>query len=517
MIKERSIGPNREKASRRPYREIVRDKLNVSGIGEYFHYDEKGHLWAGNLRIVDAVAMYGTPLEIVDTTVVETRCREWRELTGKIAEEIGYKGGFEYFYATKANPSFEIVQTVIKVGWQVETSSAQDLDNLYWMIRNKTVDKERLKIICNGFKLPPQLFGNPVEPAETRSRVVFETAPRRLDATEEVSYADYISLLRELGVKTVPIIDAGELDYFAQAEEIPAMEVGLRMKFGHVTSDDELAKLVSRHGMSWEKIQENAQRIDLVPHLKLTTLHTMVGAAEIIPVDDFVDCLAFAAAKYFELKKSHPSLGCLDIGGGIPPMSENYDYERFLRNFLKEVKRLASQAGLPEPTIIFELGSFVASEAGMTVFKVSQMKRNDELNEWAIVDGGLMASVPDMLMTEKKFEVLAANNANRPAKLVRIGDITCDSDGIFPPKKGEEQRVWVPEVDINTDWPLILVFNDTGAYQNMLSGDGGAHHCLLKQEARLVLQRGNDGRTHAYCVARQTSDELKRLLGYAKR
>lgn len=499
------------------YRDLVRDKLSVPGIGEYFHYDERGHLWIGDLRIVDAVAMYGTPLEIIDTTVVETRCQQWEKLCDETAREVGYNGGFVFCYATKANPSFEVVQTVVKAGWNIETSSAQDLDNLYWMIRNGLLKKGEIKIICNGFKLPPQFFGSPTKPEVVKSRVVFETKPQKLIHTEEDSYGDYISLLRQLGVNVIPILDSGDLNYFAQREEIPTMEVGLRMKFGRVTTDEELASLISRHGMSWERILKNADRIESIPHLTLTTLHAMVGAAETIPVEKFVGSLIFAAEKYFKLKKNHPGLQFLDIGGGIPPMSQNYDYIRLLREFLGGVKELASSVNLPEPTIIFELGSFIAAEAGMTVFKVIQEKRNEDGTHWVIIDGGLMATVPDALMTEKKFDILAANNANHLTEESIIGDITCDTDGRYPTEKMGGQKVFLPKTDLNTDWPMTIVFNETGAYQNMLSGEGGAHHCLLREAAKLVLERGNDGQIHVYCVPRQTSREVRELLGYTTR
>ena len=511
MTKE-TLSANNSETGQKSYRELIKDKLLVPGIENYFHYDEKGHLWVGDLRIVDAVALYGTPLKIFDMTVVETRCQQWQELTEKAAKKVGYQGGFEYFYATKANPMVELLETVIQSGWGIETSSAQDLDNLHWLVRNGRVDVKKIKVICNGFKLPPQYLGNPSVPETVRSKVIFDTDPRTIDYTEQHSYAEYICLLRLLGVNIEPMLDSGEINFFGQRNEIPEMEVGLRMKFGQVKNDSELEKLVSRHGMSWEKIQQNAQRIDKIPHLHLTTLHAMVGAAEIIPVETFIDCLTFAAEKYFILKRNHPELTGLDIGGGIPPMSSNYDYEKLLTLFLSKVKKLAEKEGSTEPKIIFELGSFVASEAAMNVVKVIQFKINGA-DKWAIINSGLMADIPDILMIKKKFDVIAANNANNPAEEVIIGDITCDHDGRYPTIE-MGGKVLIPHTDLGNNWPLIIVFNDTGAYQDALSGEGGAHHCLLPEEGSLFIRRKN-GKVHTNFIARQTSSELRQLLGYS--
>ena len=231
---------------------------------------------------------------------------------------------------------------------------------------------------------------------------------------------------------------------------------------------------------------------------------------------DFANALTFAAEKYFQLRALHQSLTTLDIGGGIPPQSSHYDYERLMVRFLGKVKELAKKYQQPEPRIAFELGSFVAADAGMTVFKVSQEKVLENGTVWNIIDGGLMATIPDALMVNKVFTVLAGNNANYPAQEVGIAGITCDSDDTFPIKVSFNQgkRVLMPKRDEESTYPQLVVFNDTGAYQETLSGEGGAHHCLLLQEAKVIIRTGKDKKIHVKCLPRQTAEEIRKLMGY---
>ena len=95
-------------------------------------------------------------------------------------------------------------------------------------------------------------------------------------------------------------------------------------------------------------------------------LHTMVSAAEDIPVEKFVASLLLSAEKYFLLKQKHPQMKYLNIGGGVPPLSENYDHRGFLEKMLTAIKARAEALQLDPPTIVFENGSLVAATPVIT-------------------------------------------------------------------------------------------------------------------------------------------------------
>ncbi len=512
------------------YLDRVRADWGGLGVWDYLRYDEAGDLWINDLRVIDAVRLYGTPLEIADTTLIERRAREWQALAESAARAVGYPGRLRYLYAAKANMASEVTHAAYRSGWHAETSGPQDLVNLKWL-KDHGLLPEDLRVVCNGFKLPPACLGWPVEgPVELASGVDLppldhagaQTAPRNRP------YAEMIVDMARAGWAITPVLDAGEVDTFVDADlgaGARVMDVGLRLKFGRVRSLDDLDALVSRFGMDRRLLAEAAARVAATPHLRFSMLHAMVGAAETIPVDDFVASLRVAGQIWAELRREHPTLAELNIGGGMPPLGEDYPFRRFLAELFAGLAEISRAAGVPPPDLTFELGSLVAAEAGFHVFKVLQPKRNhvpdparvaeSAIDTWAIVDGGLMAAIPDMLLIGKPFRCLAVSGARRPARRVRLGDLSCDSDGRYPPRAfGPDAAVWLPEPAAGD--PSYVLIQGVGAYQEILAGVRGAHHCGLLEAVELIVERGADGRTRGRLMPRQTPLDAGRVLGYTE-
>lgn len=503
------------------YREYVVEEFKDSRMWDYLKYDEEGNLWINGLRVIDAISHVaghdseGTPLKIFDTTIIERRCKDWVDITQSVAVETGYTGGFEYFYATKANRSAEAVHAAIRSGWNTETTSKQDIDDLEKMYEAGLLDPAQTKVICNGFKLPPDGRWD-VMRSNTESEkghVIFEDIQGQRVDDDEV-YAEKIVDVRKKGFRISPILDIGEVDYFI--DQGVDMEVGIRMKFGKVSGDDELSQLTSRFGMIRDQIEETAQKIDASQNLTLTMMHAMVGAAETIPEGAFAAHLSLAADNYFELAKKYPSLKYFNIGGGIPPLTENYDHEKFLRIFLSDLKKKAEDSGVPEPVVVFELGSYTVAEAGFYAFDVVQEKTNgsDErgnTTSWYLLDGSLMEATPDMLVAQKSFNFFPVNNIDNPAKEVILGDLTCDSDGRYPQRFQDDKRIVVPNVGTKN----FIVATGVGAYQEQLVGVRGGHHCGLLEAAEVTLERRNDGNVYARVTPRQSMRDSQSIFGYS--
>jgi arginine decarboxylase-like protein len=239
----------------------------------------------------------------------------------------------------------------------------------------------------------------------------------------------------------------------------------------------------------------------------------MVTAAESIPVDDFVRSLALAGEIFATLRARHPTLHELNVGGGVPPLGEPYDHAGLLGGLFRAMEASALDHGTAPPDVTFELGSLVAAEAAVHVFKVIQTKDSDSRPSgprWAIVDGGLMAAIPDMLLIGKRFRMLAATGANASAARFRLGDITCDSDGRYPPQAdGDDAFVPLPD----GPEPLHVVIAGVGAYQEILAGVRGAHHCGLLEAPELILEEVR-GEVRARLMARQTYGDAAAVLGY---
>ena len=60
---------------------------------------------------------------------------------------------------------------------------------------------------------------------------------------------------------------------------------------------------------------------------------------------------------------------------------------------------------------------------------------------------------------------------------------------------------------------LVVAVFGVGAYQQMISGRGGAHHCLSPEPRRIIFEE-KDGQLVQRVEAAQTQAELMRLIGY---
>ncbi len=518
------------------YLEHARRDWGGLAIWDYLRYDDEGELWINDLRVSDAAARYGTPLEIVDTTIVERRATEWVALSRAVAAEVGYPGRLRYLYAAKANLASEITHAAYRSGWGAETSALQDLEHLEWMADHGLVRRD-IRVVCNGFKLPAGCYGWPSDTRHAGRALGAGSTPGsgatgptsgagaadriRLPELRDhmpargMTYADRIVALARAGWDITPVLDEGELDTFLDPS-VPPMKVGVRLKFGPVATRAELDGLVSRFGMLPPAVAATAGRIAASGHLTFTTLHAMAGSAEGIPIDAYVAAFALAGRIWAELRRDHPTLSELNTGGGMPPLGDAYDHRAFLRGFFRSLASASAAAEVPPPDVTFELGNLIAAESGFHVFKVLQHRRNhapvpDGVDDWALVDGGLMAAIPDMLLIHKPFRCLSARHAHAPASRVRLGDLTCDSDGRYPPKAfTDAPGIWLPDAPGDN----FVVIQGVGAYQEILAGVRGAHHCGLLEAIELILERGADGVVRGRLMPRQTAADAARLLGY---
>lgn len=511
---------NNEAKNKIPYMERIKKETEGLRMWDYFNYDSEGNLHLNGLKIIDIAEATGTPLEIVDTRITESRAKEWIRLSERIAKKVGYKGGIDYLYASKADPAAEIVTAAIRGGWGIETSSALDLVNVEWLLDNKIAPKD-LKVVCNGLKLHPVIYNKPYVQAELPKDIKVNGLTARKAARHYgVSYAEMITKLASSDVDIVPVIDSiDELNYFGQPDEIPEMNVGVRLKvYGTAFDKTTLSKLVARHGMDWETTKEAAERIKKIPHLTLTMFHAMMGAAETIPVDDIVGTILHTADLYFELKKKHPTLKSFNMGGGVPPLGFGYNHEEFLTKLFTGLKKKAEEHDCEEPIMVFEFGSYVSAEAGHHVMQIIHEKENNVMEDgedisWGIVDTPFMRAIPDMLVIGRDdFIVLAANNANNPAKYMRLGDLTCDSDGRWPTKDMEKKGIKGVLVPVSEKKQLMVIVA-TKAYGEQLTGVGGVGHCGLMEPVELIIEEIN-GKPNGRLVPRQGYKEASKLLGY---
>jgi arginine decarboxylase len=239
--------------------------------------------------------------------------------------------------------------------------------------------------------------------------------------------------------------------------------------------------------------------------------------------------MRFAAECFARLKQRFPSLRYLNFGGGMPVayrIGFRFDYEGFVERMLATVREVCAGFGVEEPSIVGEFGRYTAADHGLHIFQVIIEKPTSRPGaSWYLIDGSLMVALPDTWALGQDFIVLPLNGYERESHSAWLGGLTCDSDDEYTSEvgsgksvvgshSGSEGFLTLPRFEQGE--PLYIAFFGTGAYQEMLSGVRGAHHCLLPEAEELVIEDGEDGTRRIRSVPDQTSAEVLRVLGYGR-
>jgi arginine decarboxylase len=204
--------------------------------------------------------------------------------------------------------------------------------------------------------------------------------------------------------------------------------------------------------------------------------------------------------------------------------------------------------GVPHPHLVGEFGRYSVADHGLHIFRVGKVKPGHPgMPPWYLLDGSLMVALPDILIVKgQQFIALG-------------GRRTCDSDDFYPRtgdtplvlplvgapanderppttdhRQGDKETRRQGDGEAETQYstlktsppssfllppssfllpPLLVAFFGTGAYQAMLSGEGGAHHCLAPEAPKVVVEdRG--GALVIRVVGEQTWEDVLGELGY---
>jgi hypothetical protein len=108
---------------------------------------------------------------------------------------------------------------------------------------------------------------------------------------------------------------------------------------------------------------------------------------------------------------------------------------------------------------------------------------------------------------------VAANHANSPLIGVRVGDVTCDSNNVYPPKDQPEKLITMP----NEFDGLVIVAINTGAYQDAISGVSSqkeaklVNHCGQAEPIQVYI--GKNGKV--WSNTRASMEEMSNIAGYS--
>ncbi len=464
------------------YAESVQDRFGVGPEGQItdFLSRRSGHLLLADTIDLNAlVERYGAPLEVAYTPQISDqidRMLAWAETARRAS---GYGGAFLYAYATKANFAEEVVRTALRSGAHYETSATYDVVIAHQLWRQGILPSDRY-MFCNGSK--------------------------------DAGYIAAIVALRHAGYeRIIPVLDSpDELDRLLASCHEPLM-LGVRERHAADVTDWSHPGN-ERFGLLPHEIDAVADRLRGTPH-QLFVYHAMVGS-QIEDEGPWRARLRASASAYARLRQRCPSLQILNVGGGIPTSAYtigfSFDYAGFLERLMRETAAVCAEHGVPVPDLACECGRYTVATHSVFLMEVGSVKRGQgEQPDWHLLNGSMMVSLPDMLIVHgQEFVVLPLEGWDAPARQARLGGrATCDSDDFFP-RAGQEPLL-LPDMGEGQ----VIAFFGVGAYQQMISGRGGAHHCLTPEMRRIIIERDGDALVVRE-IAPQGLEQIMAALGY---
>lgn len=439
-------------------------------------------IMGGALDLLELAHAHGAPLEIAFCPLITRRVQAMQAHFAAARERTGYAGEFVYAYATKANFAEEVVRTAVTAGAHYETSSAFDVRIAHQLWRAGVLPRGRF-IFCNGSKEPP--------------------------------YLEAIIALRLAGCETVvPIID--DLDELAALAICPApLLIGVRERKDVGDLAEGIAHGYDRFGLLPAEMERAAALLAGTPH-RLILYHAMVGS-QLEDAAHFHAEIMESLEGYGRLRAHAPDLSYFNFGGGMPTGAYNlgfgFDYAGFAATLMSEVAGWCDAHGLAHPHLVGEFGRYTCADHGAHIFRVGRTKPGHPgMPPWYLLDGSLMVALPDILIVEgQQFIALPLNHMGAEATPAMLGGRrTCDSDDFYP--RSTASPLLLPRIDPGDD-PLLIAFFGTGAYQSMLSGEGGAHHCLAPEAPKLIFEE-REGALATRIVPEQSWEGVLADLGY---
>ncbi|MCX5787745.1 MAG: type III PLP-dependent enzyme [Elusimicrobia bacterium] len=267
-------------------------------------------------------AKHGTPLFVIDHDQIRRNYAEFKKYLPRV----------QAYYAVKAEPLPEVVETLYKAGASFDVASMPEFRIVHEYIKHKPA-KERQDWIWDKI-----IYANPIKANETL---------RQLDPYKPLVTYDNMEEIRKI------------------KKYAPHAGLALRLK---VANTGAMVELSSKFGAA------PGEAVDLIlaahdAGLVVEGLSFHVGS-QTTNFENFVQAINLAAGIFKEAKeRGYNKMNLLDLGGGFPaPYDETVKPFRILAAKINaELERLFPD---PKMEILAEPGRFMIATAGTSVVKI---------------------------------------------------------------------------------------------------------------------------------------------------
>ena len=459
---------------RKPYDQEILDKH------EYLS-SKNNHLFYKDIDLYDLVKKYGAPLEVAYTPMISEQISKLKKLFKSKIKRYDYHNNYRYAYATKANYYSEVVTTALKSADFLETSSAYDINIIIDLVKLNYI-KPGFTIICNGFK------------------------------NEE--YVNHIEYLLSKGINVIPVIE--NYEEFELLEHLKKYKINVGVRYNsdfeaRLIKNDFVSKdeFDNRFGFNEEEIFDVVERITKTSNLNLKLFHFHFGGT-ITNIDNYIKGLSNIYELYARMQEKYKTFEYFDFGGGFPvkySLTYYFNYDYLVDRIIKTIKNISKKHDIKEPCLIGEHGRYTVADHSFYIYKIDIVKKN-----WYVINGSLMNMTPDMWGINQDFTILPVNLLGNKCIPVSLGGETCDPDDRYF-LNNKNVKMFMPV--INEGEELYIAIFSIGAYQEIISGIGGVHHCMIPEGNELIIYKNKSGKLCYYKASnKQTAKEMLDLLDY---
>lgn len=333
----------------------------------------------------------------MDEMVIRGNCRMYKNAVDKY-----YDGHGLVLYASKAFCTVAICKIVEQEGLGLDVVSGGELytaikagfpmERVYFHGNNKTIDEIELGIEYN--------VGRFVVDNETELFSIEEIAGRK---------GKKVKIL----FRVKPGIDAHTHDFIKTGQ--------IDSKFGVALENGEAHRLI-----------EKALKMK---NVEVVGVHCHIGS-QIFELEPFELAAEVMLNFVAEIRDKYGiTLYELNLGGGYGIKYTEKDapleYERFVESISKTVKRLCSDKNLGRIFILMEPGRSIVAPAGITLYRVGNVKEIKGVRKYIAIDGG-MSDNPRYALYNAEYTALLANKPDSPkTEIVTIAGKCCESGDLI--------------------------------------------------------------------------------------
>lgn len=379
---------------------------------DLFNYkNDELHFGSSAINLFETVKNYENPIWVYDLKLLKDRLQlmqSWTKL-------------HRLHYAMKANFHPEVLRVLQESGAGVDVVSLGEI---------------RQALAC-GFQTQDIIFSG-VGKSEKEIRWAVENKIYQIN-TESLSEINKILKISEELKKTVNI--GIRFNPEVDPETHPGIATSLKD---------------AKFGLDKKAVEEASEQIKNHPYVKLRSLSFHLGS-QIINLEVYRKAIGIFKPFYLDLKKTHPTLDRMDLGGGLGIDYRNHDMTVDEERWLQFTKIYDEELKDFSDDLILEPGRFLVARCGVLLARVEIIKKTPYKN-FLVLDAGMSLLMRPALY-QAYHDIKPVKLGLKPAQNYDVVGPICESSDVF------HKELKLPEV-LEGDFVAIC---DVGAYGAAMS------------------------------------------------